>query len=429
MNTKNTVKVTILCVLTSFFMKAQHTCNETLSLFAENVKTKQYAEASPQLKKLQKDCASTNYVIYAYGERLLNYELKQASDKKQAASSLIQLLKDRLKLFPEKTKKGQFLPKIGALMTKYNIGNIAEQYKWFDDAFTQDKENFTNPLNLYYYFELYYKMYEAGTYGISLEKLIEKYEIIKEKLAAEKEKAPKNTEAIEKLTTNMNVYIEKVATCETLIPMLQKKYQENATNIAWLRKAAGQLDAKKCDDGTLFIQMVETIDSIEPNANSKFYLYQIHSRKGNHKKAQLYLDAYIQLEADPSKKAAFLNKLGKTSEKNNQKSKARSYYLQAAKADPSSGRAYLNLARLYGSSANVCGTDDFSKRAIYWKAAETARKAGNVDTTVKGEASGLAATYMQSAPSKTDIFKKGYKGGEKILMNCWVGGHVIVPTL
>ncbi|WP_298517881.1 hypothetical protein [uncultured Kordia sp.] len=429
MNTKNTWKVTILCVLTSFLMKAQHNCNETLSLFAENVKTKRYAEAAPQLEKLRKDCATTNYVIYAYGEKLLNYELKQASDKKQAASSLIQLLKDRLAFFPEKTKKGVFLPKIGALMIKYNIGTIAEQYKWFDDAFTQDKANFTNPVNLYYYFELYYKMYQAGTYGISLENLMEKHELVKEKLASEKEKTPKNKEAIEKLTTNMNVYVEKVATCETLIPMLEKKFETNATNIGWLRKAAGQLDAKKCEDDALFVEMVETIDAIEPNANSKYYLYQIHSRKGNSEKAEMYLTQYIELETDAAKKAAMLNKLGKTAEKKNQKSKARSYYLKAAKADPTAGRAYLNLSRLYGSSANACGTDDFSKRAIYWKAAETARKAGNVDNAVKGEASSLAATYMQSAPSKTDIFKKGYKGGEKILMNCWVGGHVIVPNL
>ncbi len=429
MNKFTTLHITIFFLLFSFLMKAQNNCNETLSLFAENVKSKRYAEASPQLKFLRENCAQLNYVIYARGEKVLAHELKQASDKKQAALALIQLYKDRLKFFPGKTKIGSFLPKIGALMMKYNIGTVSEQYKWFDDAFTQDKEHFRNPLSLYYYFELYHKMYQSGADGVSLENLIEKYEALKEKLAIEEKRTPKNKGAIEKLSNNMNVLVEKEATCETLLPMFRKKFQTNATNIDWLRKAAGQLDAKGCGEDELFIEMVEAIDAAEPNANSKWYLYKIHNRKGNFVKAQQYFDAYLDLETDGAKKAAILNKEGKKAEKAGQKSKARSYYVQAAKADPTSGRAYLNLARLYGSSANACGTDDFSKRAIYWKAAEIARKAGKVDSSVRSEANGLAASYMQSAPSKPDIFNKGYKGGEKIDMKCWVGGTVTVPNL
>lgn len=429
MNKFTTLHLTIFFLLFSFLMKAQNNCNETLSLFAENVKTKRYAEASPQLKYLRENCAQLNYVIYARGEKVLAHELKQASDKKQAALAIIQLYKDRLEFFPGKTKKGSFLPKIGALMMKYNIGTISEQYKWFNDAFTQDKEHFRNPLNLYYYFELYHKMYQSEAHGVSLENLIEKYEVLKEKLAIEGERTPKNKGAIEKLSNNMNVLIEKEATCETLLPMFRKKFQVNATNVDWLRKAAGQLDAKGCKEDILFVEMVEAIDATEPNANSKLYLYQIHLRKGNSAKAQKYLEEYLDLETDGVKKASVFNKEGKKAEKAGQKSKARSYYIQAAKAHPTSGRAHLNLARLYGSSANACGTDDFSKRAIYWKAAETARKAGNVDSSVRSEANSLAATYMQSAPSKPDVFNKGYKGGEKIAMKCWVGGSVTVPNL
>ncbi|MFK7750817.1 MAG: hypothetical protein AB8B65_20675, partial [Kordia sp.] len=57
MNTITSLKVTIVCVLSSFILNAQNSCKETLSLFAENVKTKQFAEASPQLKSLRENCA------------------------------------------------------------------------------------------------------------------------------------------------------------------------------------------------------------------------------------------------------------------------------------------------------------------------------------------------------------------------------------
>jgi len=429
MKTQNTLKATLLCMLISFWLNAQHNCQETLSLFAENVKTKRFAEAAPQLKILREHCATLNYVTYAYGERVLTHELEEASDKKQKANELIQLLKDRLELFPERTQKGMFLPKIGALMVKYNIGTISEQYQWFEDAFTQDKENFKHPVSLYYYFELYHKMYQEKTHGISIENLLKKYETVLEKLAFEKERTPKNAKAITTLSTNMKVIFDKEATCDVLIPMYEKKFETNRTNVDWLRKAAGQLDAKGCKEDTLFIELVEAIDATEPNANSKLYLYQIHERQGNAAKAQKYVKEYFALETDGAKKATVLNKEGKKAEKRGQKSKARSLYMEATKAAPNSGRAYLNLARLYGSSANECGTDDFTKRAIYWKAADMARKAVTVDASVKSEANGLIANYMQSAPSRPDIFNKGYKGGEKIEMNCWIGGSVTVPAL
>ncbi|PTX59842.1 hypothetical protein C8N46_108155 [Kordia periserrulae] len=78
-------KVTIFCVFFSVLSHAQNNCNELLSLFAENVKTKRFTEAAPQLAELRKNCASTNYAIYAYGERVLDDELEHASNKKEAA--------------------------------------------------------------------------------------------------------------------------------------------------------------------------------------------------------------------------------------------------------------------------------------------------------------------------------------------------------
>ncbi|WP_235982984.1 tetratricopeptide repeat protein [Kordia aestuariivivens] len=432
-----TILVTTFCVFISFSSHAQNDCNVTLSLFAENVKTKNYSEATPQLTYLRENCATLNYAIYAHGEKVLKDKLKQATDKQSVALELIQLYTDRIKLFPEKTKKGMFLPKIGALMINYKIGTIEEQYNVFDEAFETDKANFKHPRYLYHYFELYYTMYTSGNHGISLEDLIEKYETINEKFAAEKQRlskikseaAYKNSIGIDTFSKKMTLLVETEMTCEILLPMYREKFKANKNNAAWMRKAASKLDAKDCKDDTLFIELVEAIDALEPNVKSKFLLYKIHTRKGNTVKAKSYLEQYLALETDGTKKGNILSNLGSEAAKKGQKSKARNYYLDALKVDPSSGRTYLNIARLYGSSANECGTDEFSKRAIYWKAAEMARKATKVDPSVKSEANELMLFYMQSAPSTTDIFNKGYKGGEKIALKCWVGGHVIVPKL
>ena len=47
------------------------------------------------------------------------------------------------------------------------------------------------------------------------------------------------------------------------------------------------------------------------------------------------------------------------------------------------GRAHLLIASLYASSANDCGDNQFNKRAIYWLAADIAKKAGRVDASIR----------------------------------------------
>jgi tetratricopeptide (TPR) repeat protein len=272
-------------------------------------------------------------------------------------------------------------------------------------------------------------MYVEKTRKISLENLMEKYEKVTAKLTSEQQKSTKNKAAIDTFLKNINILVEKEATCETLIPMYQKKFKSYATDVDWLRKAAGRLDAKGCKEDPLFVELVEAIDNNAPNADSKLYLWKIHERLGNSAKAKTYFEAYLTLETDGEKKANVLHGEALKAAKIKQKSKARSLFLEALTANPNAGKIYLNLARLYATSANECGTDEFTKRAIYWKAAETARKAASADSSVRSEANKLVETYMQSAPSKIDIFKKTYKGGEKIPLKCWVGGFVTVPKL
>jgi hypothetical protein len=97
-------------------------------------------------------------------------------------------------------------------------------------------------------------------------------------------------------------------------------------------------------------------------------------------------------------------------------------------ANPSNGKAYLLIANLYASSANDCGETPFEKRATYWLAAETARKAGRVDPSLSGRANQAAASYSAKAPSKTDIFNSSM-AGKSVTLKCWIGASVKVPNL
>ena len=134
------------------------------------------------------------------------------------------------------------------------------------------------------------------------------------------------------------------------------------------------------------------------------------------------------METNPNDKAKYLYTIAEDYRKKGSFSSARSYYLKSVEQKPSFGVCYLKIAQMYAQSSNDCGNTPFEKRAINWKAAEMANKAARVDGSIASTARDAASSYMQRAPSKSDIFSAG-KAGQTISFSCWVGGSVRVPNL
>jgi tetratricopeptide (TPR) repeat protein len=134
------------------------------------------------------------------------------------------------------------------------------------------------------------------------------------------------------------------------------------------------------------------------------------------------------LETDPLKKAKLYKKLAQELKAKGSYGKARQYYNEALKLNPSDGSPYLSIAAMYAKSANSCGDTNFNKRAVFWLAALEAEKAGRVDGRLKKAAAQTAASYRASAPSKSDIFSAS-NSGEVIKIGCWIGRSVTVPNI
>ena len=92
------------------------------------------------------------------------------------------------------------------------------------------------------------------------------------------------------------------------------------------------------------------------------------------------------------------------------------------------GRAYLAIASMYHDSAKNCGDDNFSQRAVYWLAADEARKALRVNPSLKKSANQTIKNYLAKAPQKSEIFSSG-REGEIIEISCWIKRSVKVPNL
>lgn len=429
-------------------------CPQNLSIFAEHAKVKNYDAAYEPWKMVYENCPTLHWATYHYGERILKHKIdSDSANKEQYVQMLTELYETSFKNFPDKYNETGSLIDKALLLNDYKLGTDEEIYQVLDQAFKNNPEEFKNPKALYLYFSALVDLHDAGkkelqevfdTYDDVTGKIAEENQEIGETIVEylEKEEAGtltskeektlaavrQNGENYEKISGSIDAKLGALADCDNLIPLYQKNFEARKGDADWLKSAAGRMDSKGCTGDPLFVKLVEALDQIEPSASSKYYLGSLYEEQGNSSKALEFYKQSVDLETDPIKKAQKLTNIANKAAKRGQKSTARQFCNEALELNPAAGTPYLILASLYASSANDCGTTAFEKRAVYWKAAEVARRAGQVDPSLKSRAAQTANSYAGRAPSRQDIFSSGM-AGKTIQFDCWIGGSVKVPSL
>lgn len=455
MKTKLILLIAILVNFTT--TNAQSECPEKTSIFFELAKSKNYNDAYPALADVRKTCPSYHAAVYAYGEPTINYKIDNAASKEEKEKFVreqMSLLDDYDKYFPG-NGKGNSVKKALVLFDN-NVGSVQEVYEILDRSFKTDNANFTNPKALLLYFQIYVDAYEVGLQNIQLQDVFDKYDVISEKVEEEAKvlsdakdellkkqdagealttkeqkdftRYESNLEAFETVATSMDAKIELLATCDRLIPFYTKSFEEKKGDAEWLRRAANRLDRKNCSTDPLFAKISETLHALSPTAQSAYNLGVSYYNKKNTAKALEYFNQSAELQKDNAKKANVYYTIATNVYGTGNKSQARAYAEKALAAQPSMGKAYLFIAQLYANSVNDCGTTPFEKRAVNWLAAQTARRAGQVNSALKPTADQTASSYEQRAPSKADIHNEGM-AGKQISFKCWIGKSITVPNL
>ncbi|MCH1453383.1 MAG: hypothetical protein L7U59_03145 [Flavobacteriaceae bacterium] len=436
-------------------------CLQDLSIFAEYAKVKNYDEAYGPWLKVREACPSLNVAIFSYGERILKDRIKKATPETRDAETadLIKLYDQWLENFPTRRNvsvSGDIISSKAQAMLDYKTADKMEVYKTFDLAYQTDAKSFSNPKELYNYFKTLYDLYKEGNQGVTMEQLFNKYEEVSEKFEIESINLAKkldvilkkqeegtplssrevrskrvygiNSNAIGTFLSNLDAIISKEATCVNLVPLYKRNFEEFKSDAVWLKRAASRMDSKECSDDPFFVTLVEALHTLDPSADSAYYLGILKDKAGDSQEALKYYEESISLQTDPYKKAKILYKIAIKFKSAGRKSSARSYALKALRFQPSMGRAYLMISNLYAGSANDCGETQFNKRAVYWLAAQMAFKAGEVDASIKKLALKTARSYEGRAPSKTEIFTEGNQGAT-IEFDCWIKSSVKVPEL
>ena len=459
MKTKITLLVLLFIGLNVGFAQQDEECLTKLSIFHEYTKAKNYDAAYEPWMAVRNKCPKFNNAIYVDGEKILNHKIKKATGAEKTAfiNDLVKLWDQRGEHFASKTPKGEYLAKACQLKydNKADLGlSKDELYACFDDAYHMDKDSFTNPKSLYTYFSLMVDLYDEGKKPAK--DLFNKYDDIVEKVEAEvKNYSEKLNKLIEKeeggtpLTKKENSYkryyssylkaydqisgsidqkLGDRANCENLIPLYQKDFEENKNDPIWLQRAAGNMSGKECTDDPLFFKLVNQLNELNPSADTSYYLGLLKDKENKPNEAIKYYEQAITLETDNFKKSKLYYRIATKMKSKRSYGKARNYYRQALKLNPSNGRPYIAIAAMYAASANNCGDTNFDKRAVYWLAAAEAKKAARVDPTMSKAAAQSSANYNAKAPSKAEIFSSG-RAGQTIKISCWIGASVTVPNI
>ena len=455
------VVIAALLVATNFsFAQQNEDCMLNLTLFSDYYKSKKYDEAYTPWKKLRTECPPKfNLAPYKYGEKVLEHKIDNSSgeEKKGYINEYMALLDDGNVNFQKDYPLGEVFEKKGVMM--YDNQEILGKtdmdiYSTFDKAYTQDPDNFTSTKGLYVYFTKTVDLFKANQF--ELQQVFDKYDDISEQLIklneqftvsvnkfVEKEEAGQTLtskedkyktyyfakiEANDKISGSLDSYLGQLANCENLIPLYEKQFEEKGTDPVWLKRAVSRMYNKECIDDPLYIKLVKAYDAASPSADTKYFLATILLKQGKTKEAEDYLSQSYDLETDKLKKARLAKRIAANFKKRGSYSTARNYYREALKLNPSDGTPHLYIASMYSQSANNCGDSNFNKRAVFWYAAQEARKAGQVDPNLKSNAAQAAASYEANAPTKSEIFTEGNQG-QTIQIGCWIGGSVVVPSI
>lgn len=417
-------------------------CSTNLSIFNEHAKVKNYDAAYEPWLVVYNNCPELHFATFYYGERILSHKIENATgdERTKFIGDLEKLYDGYIQYHPSRITKADVYIKKALLLYDTKTGTEDEIYGFLDKAFVEDRGNFKNEKAMYIYFLTLVDLNKAGKKDLQL--VFDTYDNVNEKIEDEKavlsdqinsllpaEEAgtldSKSKRTLDNARARVDNYLSisesidatlgNLADCDNLIPLYEKNFAEKSSDAEWLKRAAGKMSDKDCTSDPLFVKLVESLHSLEPSASSAYYLGVLNEKNGKSAEAIKFFNQSVDLETDNFKKSRVLvkiaTKMGKASAVN--------YANKALQFNASNSDAYRIIAHAYASSANECGTTSFEKRAIYWLAAQTARKGG---------LESLAARYDALAPSESDIFAEGMSG-KTITFKCWVGKSVKVPSL
>ncbi len=460
-------------------------CITNLSLYREFYRQKNYKDAYVPWQWVYCNCPKSSLNVMPNGAVIINTEIQNTKDqnrRKILIDSLFIVYDYRQEIFPD--EKGMILgraaidyiklvPQIWDAKLKAEkdtikklilIDSIAsvwtKAYNMFSksieiegnktspsvvDAFYQTAEKYMKALKLDK--DIMFDAYDIGSdiiefnlsqsqtqYGLLLQNIDTlKYKFSKNEIAEsdykkqyskmveDSLKLDKDISNFEKARGNFEIKFTPYANCEDISKIYTKKFNSNPTDVSLLNKITKVLNKKGCTSSKLFFDATEKLHSIQPTAQSAFMMGIMNYKKNDYNKSKEYLEEAVKLFTEDNDKAKCYLILASVCMASKQYALGRSYAYKYAALKPGDGYPYILIGDMYMASASGCGTDELTRGAVYWAAADKYMRAKSIDKTREAEANKRYSQAAARFPKKETLFFNNLTKGQAYTVGCWIG--------
>ena len=373
------------------------------------------------------NCPRSSQNMLIHGVKIMEYRIKKEKDqavKDKLIDTLMMVYDKRIQYFPtrkHKSQVGKILGDKGVSLYKQRPSEYKQAYDILLRAITEDKDKAKGSVYIYY-FRALSRMVQNGEAEPS--EIVDAYDNISDYLDAniKKYKAAGKTSKVEiyqNIKGSLESMFEPFASCEVLVRIYQKKFDEHPDSVELLKKITSILDDKKCIEAKLYLDAVVNLHSAEPSPESAFLIGKLYLKDEKYDKALEYCQQATGME-NPDKVFEDYMYLAEIYKYKNNYPKAREMAQKALKVNASDGAPYAFIGDLYAASAQKCGSNDLTKLVAYWAAVDKFKQAKRVDADMAASMNKLIAAYQKHFPTKEVLFFYNLSEGDPYTVGCWI---------
>ncbi len=380
-----------------------------------------YEEAYPNWHYIFKYYPKSTKNIYIHGIRLLENLAKKATDKeekKKYVDELMNLYDQRIKYY---NQKEIFLGDKGMKLREVDRKRVEEAYKYIKEAVELSKEKASNAL-LVNFMKVSTDMFNMGKAVAEI--TINDYGTVKnifDKKLADAKTDEEKDEVRNALKNAVNIFINTpgLASCDNLVPIYEKEFQDKSNDTLFLRDATKKLRDMECLDNPIFEKMAVKLYELEKSSAAAYNIAKAFLIKKDYGKSQEWYNRAIESALTEDEKADYYYELAAVMQAKKNYSKCRQYALEAVKYRKSWGKPYMLIGDTYVASYKTCG-NEFEQATVFWAAVDKYAKAKSIDPSIAAEANKSIANYSKYFPDKSEAFMRGLIEGKSFKVGCWI---------
>ena len=399
-------------------------CKESISLYREYYKQKNYQDAMMGWRWAFANCPMATKNIVINGPKIIEHQIEKNKENPEVRKAYLDTLwmvyDKRIELYPE--DKGYALGRKGMDQYEYSEEDYSLAYTTLKEAFDTD----TLETDGYVLMRLYMSaMRRLVDKQMEMDELYDLYDEVATTLDHQLKKTTdeKDLKKLNQAKDVVDQNFERIAKEDQYIALMQPKVEAEPDNAELLEKVTSMMVKRDWLNSDFYLEASEKLYKLNPSTVAAYNLYEGHAKKGNTDRAIKFLEESIASDSDSDSKGDKLLKLAKLYGADKKYSSARAKAQEAASAKSGWGEPYLYIGDLYMSTSNSCGDDDCTKKYGFWAATDMYQKAKSVDSSIATQADKKLSAAKKYYPVAKDCFFIGVQKGQSVTVGGWIGAQ------